>query len=145
MNVWMYNMKNSLESHICICKWIDSVFISLPVYMLLPENKLEYSPTNWMGLNAQCCTQYDQTRYPISWYFSCHSSFALEWISVRILLHYKLLNYSVEGLKTRLAKRPPINKTLRNQITLAILSRSCHSSWRQVWISVAFASPQEAE
>lgn len=97
-----------------------------------------------MGLNSQCCTQYDQTRYLISWHFSCqyHSSFAVKYTSVRILLHYKLLNYSVEGLKTRMAKWLPINKTLWNQITLTILSCSCHSSPRQVWISVGFASPQ---
>lgn len=58
----------------------------------------------------------------------------------------KLLNYSVEGfLEARWAKRLPINKPRRNQISLAILSRSCHTSWRQVWISIVFASTQETK
>lgn len=64
------------------------------------------------------------------------------YISVRTLPCRKLLNYSVEGLKTRLVKWLPINKTLQNQISLNILSSSCHTSRIQVWISVAFASPQ---
>jgi len=68
--------------------------------------------------------------------------FALECISVRILQH-KLVNDSFEALKTRSAKWLLINKTLWNQITLAIillLSQLLTTGTAQ--ISVAFASPQ---
>lgn len=63
-------------------------------------------------------------------------------VSPSELLH-KLINYSTEVLKTRLAKWLPINKTLWNQITLAIillLSQSLKTG--TVGISVAFASQQ---
>lgn len=94
-------------------------------------------------INFQCCAQ-KQTRYLLSWHFfwQNYTFSAVMYISVRTLPCRKLLNYSVEGLKTRLVKWLPINKTLQNQISLNILSSSCHTSRIQVWISVAFASPQ---
>lgn len=94
-------------------------------------------------INSSCCAQ-KQTRYLLSWHFfwQNYSFSAVMYISVRTLPCRKLLNYSVEGLKTRLVKWLPINKTLQNQISLNILSTSCHTSRIQVWISVAFASPQ---
>lgn len=49
-----------------VSKWIDYVFISLAVNMLLSANKLQYFPTNWGELTYQCCTQYVQIRYTIS-------------------------------------------------------------------------------
>lgn len=94
-------------------------------------------------MNFQCCAKM-QARYLLPWHFfwQNYSFSAVMYISVRVLLRCKLLNYSVEGLQTRLVKWLPINKTLQNQISPDILSRSCHTARVQVWISVAFASPQ---
>lgn len=94
-------------------------------------------------INFQCCVQ-KQTRYLLSWHFfwQNYSFSAVMYISVRTLPCRKLLNYSVEGSKTRLVKWLPINKALQNQISLDILSHSCHTARIQVWVSVASASPQ---
>lgn len=77
-----------------------------------------------MGLNSQYCTS--MTRQDISNLltflllvpqFLCSGAYLCE----NTAAYYKLINYSVEVLKTRLAKWLPINKTLWNQITLAII------------------------
>lgn len=120
--------------------------LSLPCYLtpgvhIIGRNKLHLTPKPVM--NFQCRAQM-QARYLLPWHFfwQNYSFSAVMYISVRILLRCKLLNYSVEGLQTRLVKWLPINKTLQNQISPDILSCSCHTARLQVWISVAFASPQ---
>lgn len=106
----------------CACSVLDSDQRQLTCNC--QKKKLEIQPHPvCVGKIFHCCTQYDQTRY--LWHFFCqyHSFFALERISLceNTAAYYKLINYSVEVLKARLAKWLPINKTLWNQITLAII------------------------
>lgn len=75
------------------------------------------------------CTEADYNKYLLSLHFfwqTCGFS-AVMYISVRTLRRRKLQKYSVDGLKTRLVKWLPITKTLQNQISLDILSRSCQT------------------
>lgn len=100
------------------------LFISLPADMLLPEKKLEYSLTKtgcWIPSIAHSMTRLDISNLltfllPVP-QFLCSGAYLCESTAA----YNNLINYSVEVLKTRLAKWLPINKTLRNQITLTII------------------------
>lgn len=134
--------RNTWPDIICIFKVTDC---TLP-YCQCASTLLAGLNLIWLqtGDKFPVCVQ-KLTRYLLSWHFfwQNYSFSAVMYISVRTLPRRKLLNYSVESLKTRLVKWLPINKTLQNKISLDILSRSCHISWIQVWISVAFAKSKE--
>lgn len=122
----MKHQEEQLGVTFCISTYqlILLLFNSLPAYMFLKRNQNIFPQklngaefpvlhTVWTRLHISNLLTFllPAPQFLCSGAYLCENTAA----------YYKLINYSVEVLKTRLAKWLPINKTLWNQITLAII------------------------
>lgn len=106
--------------------WVDSVTIqrAASLHVIARKEIRIFSYKTWMGWTPSVA--HSKTRLDICNLLTCFLSVPQflcsgVYLCENTAAYYKLINYSVEVLMTRLAKWLPINKTLRKQITLAII------------------------